>query len=87
MDLWMFEFFQRRFRNGQVPAWIPILGAVVLAAALFVAFRRGLSRKAHEPRIAAWLLILYCIYLPFFLWWDATEPRWFNLSNIFWQGW
>jgi hypothetical protein len=86
MDLWMFEFFQRRFNNGQVPSWIPILGAVVLATALFGAFRRGESRKAHEPRIAVWLLVLYFIYIPFFIWWDATEPRWFNLSNIFVAG-
>ena len=86
MELWMFEFFQRRFNNGQIPGWVPFVGALALAATLVLAFRWGSSQKADENRIAAWLLILYFIYLPFFIWWDATEPRWFNLSNIFFAG-
>jgi hypothetical protein len=86
LELWMFEFFQRRFNNGEVPGWVPFLGAVALAAGLLLAFRWGSSKRENEPRIAAWLLILYFIYMPFFLWWDATEPRWFNLSNIFLAG-
>jgi hypothetical protein len=86
MELWMFEFFQRRYNNGEIPGWVAFLGAVVLAGALIFAFRRGSVRKADENSIAAWLLILYFIYLPFFIWWDATEPRWFNLSNIFVAG-
>jgi hypothetical protein len=86
MELWMFESFQRRFNNGQIPGWVPFLGAVALTGVLILAFRAGPSRKSGESRIAAWLLILYFMYIPFFIWWDATEPRWFNLSNIFVAG-
>jgi hypothetical protein len=85
-ELWMFDFFQRRFNNREVPAWIPFLGALALAAILLAAFRWSPSRKDEETRSAAWLLILYFFYIPFFVWWDATEPRWFNLSNIFVAG-
>ena len=70
----------------QVPGWVPFLCAVALAAGLLLAFRWGPSKRENEPRIAAWLLILYFIYMPFFLWWDATEPRWFNISNVFLAG-
>src|SRR5262245_10228453 len=70
MELWMFESFQRRFNNGQIPGWVPFSGAVVLAGALILAFRTGPSRKDDESRIAAWLLILYFIYMPFYIWWD-----------------
>jgi hypothetical protein len=86
MELWMFEFFQRRFNNGQIPDWIPFLGAVALAGVLIVAFRWAPSRREGQSRVLAWLLILYFIYMPFYIWWDATEPRWFNLSNIFIAG-
>lgn len=86
MELWMFEFFQRRFNNGQVPGWIPFFGALAVAAVLLLAFRGGPSKRVNDMRIAAWLMILYFLYIPFFIWWDATEPRWFNLSNIFVAG-
>jgi len=86
MELWMFQFFQRRFNNGQIPGWVPFLGALAVAAVLLLAFRGGSSKRVNDTRIAAWLLILYFLYIPFFIWWDATEPRWFNLSNIFVAG-
>jgi hypothetical protein len=86
LELWMFDFFQRRFGNGRIPEWIPSMGAVCLAVALFVAFRFAPIKRAFEGRASFWLLILYLIYVPFFAWWDATEPRWFNLSNIFVAG-
>jgi len=86
MELWMFESFQRRFGNGQIPGWVPFSGALALAGILILAFRSGSSRKNGESQVAAWLLILYFIYMPFYIWWDATEPRWFNLSNIFVAG-
>jgi hypothetical protein len=86
MELWMFEFFHARLKGGELPAWVAPVGAVILCFGLYVAFRRGPSRRPHETRTVAWLLILYAVYIPFFLWWDATEPRWFNLSNIFLAG-
>src|SRR5688572_19198106 len=98
LEFWMFEFFQSRLKNGEVPGWIPFLGAIALAIGLIAAYRWGPEKRPHENRLAAWLLVLYAIYIPFFLWWDATEPRWFNLTNIFlaglaaiiasrWSGW
>jgi hypothetical protein len=86
MELWMFEVFQRRFNNAQVPGWVPFLGAVVLGAVLVAAFRWGPTKRSEETRTAAWLVLLYLLYIPFFIWWDATEPRWFNLSNVFVAG-
>jgi len=86
MELWMFEFFQARLNNGKLPGWVPVLGAAGLAASLVATFRWGPLKRSGETRTAAQLLLLYAFYIPFFIWWDATEPRWFNLSNIFLAG-
>jgi hypothetical protein len=86
MELWMFQFFQARFNNGELPGWISIVGAIALAAGLFIAYRRAPAKPLSDDRSVAELLILYAIYVPFFFWWDATEPRWFNISNIFLAG-
>ena len=86
MELWLFEFFHRYLENGQVPNWIPVLGFLATLAGLIAAYRWKPVTRPGDNRKVAWLLVLYLLYVPFFLWWDATEPRWFNISNIFLAG-
>ena len=87
MELWMYEFFHRYLEKGQVPEWIPVLGFLVTLAALIAAYRwKPVTQPGDNNRKVAWLVLLYLLYVPFFLWWDATEPRWFNISNIFLAG-
>lgn len=82
-DLWMFGFFQRHLHNGQLPIWVAPLGFVFLASGLIAAFYWGHSRPQDEDRTARWLLLLYLVYAPFIIWWEAVEPRWFIMPNIF----
>jgi hypothetical protein len=86
MDFWMFRFFLKHLRNGELPAWVAPLGFVILACGLTAAFRRGTAVRSEETRKALWLLILYCAYLPFVAWWESIEPRWFIMPNIFLAG-
>lgn len=86
MELWMFQFFQARLDNGKLSGWIPVLAAAGLAASFIATYRWGPFKRSGETRTAAQLLLLYAVYIPFFIWWDATEPRWFNVSNIFLAG-
>ncbi len=36
--------------------------------------------------IAIWFLIAYAVFLPFIVWWDPFEPKWFFIPNIFLAG-
>src|SRR2546427_482002 len=30
-----------------------------------------------------WFVIAYCCFMPFIVWWDPYEPKWFLIPNIF----
>jgi hypothetical protein len=78
MDFWMFPFFLRHLENGALPSWVATLGFVVMASLLVFA-----SRKGSDNRTLLWLLVLYATYIPFITWWEAVEPRWFIVPNVF----
>jgi len=83
MDFWMFPFFLRHLKNGELPAWVAPLGFVILACGLILAYRTGARRTNGQNRTAVWLLVLYCTYIPFVTWWESTSPLWFIVPNIF----
>ena len=82
-DLWMFGFFQRHLHNGQLPGWVAPLGFAFVTSGLIAAFHWGTSKRGDQDRVALWLLLLYLMYAPFIVWWEAVEPRWFIMPNIF----
>jgi hypothetical protein len=82
MDFWMFPFFLRHLKNGELPSWVAPLGFVFVAGVLIVAFRKS-SDSNSRNRTLLWLLILYGTYIPFVTWWESIEPRWFIVPNIF----
>jgi hypothetical protein len=88
LDVWMFSFFHRRLHlsTGEVPNWIAPLGFVVITAALIAAYRWAPHKQDGKSRTALWLLLLYAAYVPFIIWWEPMEPRWFILPNIFLAG-
>jgi hypothetical protein len=86
LELWMFQFFQRHLPNGQVPGWVASLGFGGMTGGLAAALLRGRAKRSGETRTALWLFLLYCSYVPFIVWWEPTEPRWFILPNIFMAG-
>jgi hypothetical protein len=83
MDLWMFPFFLRHLKNGELPSWIAPLGFVFMTGLLIVAYRRSSTHSNQRNRTLLWLLILYATYIPFVTWWESIEPRWFIVPNIF----
>ena len=83
MDLWMFPFFLRHLKNGELPSWIAPLGFIFMAGILVVAFRKSSSDSNRRNRTLLWLLILYGTYIPFVTWWESIEPRWFIMPNVF----
>jgi len=41
--------------------------------------------KARGTR-ATWFLVAYVFFLPFIVWWDPFEPKWFFIPNVFLAG-
>lgn len=39
--------------------------------------------KANDRRIALWLIAGYLLFIPFIVWWDPGESKWFAVPNIF----
>jgi hypothetical protein len=84
VDFWMYPRIVRHLPNGELPSWFAVVGFLALAGLLLAAFRSGTTaRSIGESRAALWLLILYGAYLPFVMWWESIEPRWFIVPNIF----
>jgi hypothetical protein len=83
MDFWMFPFFVRHLKNGELPSWVAPLGFFIVAGILIVAFRRSSAGSNDRNRTLLWLLILYGTYIPFVTWWESIEPRWFIMANVF----
>ena len=83
MDFRLFPFFLRHLQNGVVPSWIPPLGFVILTGLLAAAYRISSGWTRSRNRTLLWLLVLYSTYIPFVWWWEAIEPRWFIVPNIF----
>jgi hypothetical protein len=83
MELWMFQFFLRHLRNGELPRWVAPLGLMALVAVLVAVFFRSAPNEKMENRTALGLLAIYGAYMPFIIWWEPVEPRWFIFPNIF----
>jgi hypothetical protein len=43
---------------------------------------RELPPPAYRVHLLGWTLLGYAAYLPFILWWDPFEPKWFVIPNI-----
>lgn len=74
-----------RLGYARMPDWIGMAGFVILAAGLAALFFLG-AESASRSRMAKGLLAAYLVYLPFIVWWEASEPRWFILPNVFLGG-
>jgi len=85
MELSRFGFALRHLKNGELPTWFAPLVFPLLVAAVVVVYRMGKPNK-NGNRTALWLLLMYLAYLPFNIWWEGMEPRWFIFPNIFLAG-
>lgn len=86
LELWLFQFFHRFLRNGELPSWVAPIGFVVIACGLVMAFRWGARDTRKGNRTLLWLLLMYVAYVPFVIWWEAMEPRWFIMPNVLLAG-
>lgn len=88
IDIWMFSFFHRHLHlpGGEVPRWAAPAGFALLVAALIAAYRWAPDKQDAQKPTALWLLLLYAAYVPFIVWWEPMEPRWFIMPNIFLAG-
>jgi len=62
-------------------------GAVVMIGALaLAAFAMAFWFRCEEWgkfKNAVWLALAYLMYMPFIVWWDPVEPKWFVIPNVF----
>jgi hypothetical protein len=70
------------FEQSKLLSQTSLLALVFLfLAPLFVVAKK---RSLSAPRIylLGWLLSAYVVFLPFIVWWDPFEPKWFIIPNI-----
>lgn len=66
-----------------------ILGQISLGAFLIMGswslmqFIRQIFDKTHQTDRTLCFIFAYLSYLPFIIWWDPYEPKWFVIPNIF----
>jgi hypothetical protein len=78
-------FPQIRPRIGH--AWLPAFVAfLVLVLWPLIAVIRPQKTSAVRWRILLLLAIGYLCYLPFIIWWDPAESKWFTVPNLFIAG-
>lgn len=56
-----------------------LLGIVTGLGAVIVILRAGKTARYN----LTWLGLAYCVYVPFIVWWDPYEPKWFVIPNLF----
>lgn len=74
--------------RGTIPwdrllAPLSLLAMLTLGAATLLAVIRKRTAIIGSPALLTWLLLGYCVYIPFIIWWDPFEPKWFVVPNIF----
>lgn len=66
----------RSVQLGRIAVDIALIGAAVL-----------MLLAAWKARVNSWRFILgYAFFIPFIVWWDPFEPKWFLVPNIFLAG-
>jgi hypothetical protein len=63
-------------KRGRIAVDIALAGVGILAFLM-------LSRIRTK---GAWFLIAYACFIPFIVWWDPVEPKWFLIPNVFLAG-
>ncbi len=42
-----------------------------------------ITRPRFQWRTVTWLTAAYTVFIPFVVWWDPWEPKWFFVANVF----
>jgi len=65
-----------RVQLGRVAIDIAIIGFVVLLILAIVKMRL----------VSMYFILCYALFIPFIVWWDPFEPKWFVIPNVFLAG-
>jgi hypothetical protein len=67
---------------------LPQLSLVALSLLLIASLARLIARLRDADGLFAvgWMLAAFALYLPFIVWWDPFEPKWFMVPNMFLAG-
>jgi hypothetical protein len=77
------DLLRGSFRLEKLPALLSLLGLLGLTVlSLWRVLHRDKDSIARY-RSALWLLLSYLAFLPFIIWWDPFEPKWFVIPNLF----
>ncbi len=69
------------FQPDKLLGQLSLLSTIML---ILLTMIRGWKHRSTAPSAwVIWALAAYACYLPFILWWDPFEPKWFILPNIF----
>lgn len=75
--------FQLISLGGMPGGWIAPVGCLVSAGALIALFWFKPSTQEDDRRTGFGLFVLFAAYVPFVVWWEPIEPRWFVMPNVF----
>lgn len=71
------------FNPTKAPGQASLLACCALFLGTVVLILRFGRKRDGERHLLSWLILSYCVYLPFIVWWDPYEPKWFVIPNFF----
>ncbi|MBO9326915.1 MAG: hypothetical protein J7463_16605 [Roseiflexus sp.] len=77
------DLLRGSFRLEKLPALLSLLGLLGLILLSLWRVLHWDKDSTTRHRSALWLLLSYLVFLPFIVWWDPFEPKWFVIPNLF----
>ncbi len=78
------KLLQGTLQSDKILPQLSLLALLVLSGwTLFLLFRQQLRNTSHAVGEIIWLILAYMSFLPFIIWWEPYETRWFIIPNIF----
>lgn len=77
------DLLRGSLRVDKLPALLSLLGLLMLAGTSIWRVSRGSQSLNTKYGLIIWLIAAYAIFLPFIVWWDPFEPKWFVVPNLF----
>lgn len=77
------DALEGNFSWDKLPAQLSLAAFVFLCVVTSIGTirKRGTVKPVYSN--LALLGLAYCVYIPFIIWWDPYEPKWFVIPNLF----
>lgn len=78
------KLLQGEIQPDKILSQLSLVAVLALGGwTLFLLFRQRLRNASHAVGEAIWFVPAYLSFLPFIIWWEPYETRWFTIPDIF----